>query len=182
MIAISIPPVEGYDQRKQQFVNILPGGVFRFENSLVALSKWEEKHAKPFLYNDDLSVDERLDYYCEMCLDANFSKAYLSAEVVALLNEYVQAPHTATKIYSRNAGPSRKKVMTSEEIYAYMAILRIWKECDTWEINRLLTLIQCINILQNPDKGTKQNESDIAKEYEAINKQRLEQLKNLKGG
>ena len=68
--------------------------------------------------------------------------------------------------------------MTSEVIYAYMANARIPFECETWNLHRLLTLLNVIGELNAPKK--KQTESQTLAEYDRINQERLAKLQQMK--
>lgn len=181
MITLDIYSQEYFNEQTNSF--ILPEliGSFRFENSLLALSKWESIHVKPFIGNEkNLTQDEYLDYFMCMCIDEGFKKEYLTSDIIKKLQEYMSAKHTATTVYSPEdkKGPRvKEKPMTSEEIYAYMSILRIpWEDAQQWELNRLLTLIRCIGVLQNPKEPKKRSSDAIMRDWDRINEQRMKQF------
>ncbi len=177
MVKVRVSPVELYDESKSEFIT-LPGGVYRFEHSLRAISKWESKWNVNFLGNKNLTEEQTIDYFICMCMDGGFRKEYITNDLVEVLSEYINTNHTATTIRSKGDGPNRQ-VLTSELIYAYMAIARIPFECDKWEINRLLTTISCVSTLQAPKK-TRRSKASISKDYSKLNAQRLAKY-NTKG-
>lgn len=180
MITINIYGPEMWDSEKQEFLSPEIVGTYRFENSLLALSKWEFKHAKPYLNNQEkLTDDELLDYYVCMCEDESFKVEYLTPDVIKQIQEYIQAKHTATVINEPKKPPvnkrlAKEKPMTSEEIYAYAAIQGLdFSVVEKWELNRLLTLIRCIGILQNPNDNKKKRSTDaIMNDWDKINDER----------
>lgn len=175
MIKIKVEPVEAFNNVTQQF-DTLPGGVFRFEHCLLAISKWEAKYCIKFfpaVEKQELTEEQSIDYYACMCLDEGFDKAYITPDLAKILNDYMSESHTATTLPKNQKG-GRKQVYTSELIYAYMAVGRIPFECETWEIGRLMMLISCVGILQDPKagKGKKKGRRATAKSFHEINKAR----------
>ncbi len=175
MIKIKVEPVEAFNSVTQQF-ETLPGGVFRFEHCLLAIAKWEAKYCIKFfptVEKQGLTQEQSIDYYAYMCLDEDFNKAYITPDLAKILNQYMSESHTATTLPKPKKG-GHKQVYTSELLYAYMAVGRIPFECETWEIGRLMMLISCVGILQDPKtgKGKKMSHRAAAKSYHEINKAR----------
>lgn len=178
MIKLYIEPTEYWDANSQQFVE-LPGGVFAFENSLRAISKWESKWRKSYFDpNIERTNNEILDYYVCMCMSSNFSPAYLNREIVKILSDYISTEHTATTTtYRKDKNKGRRKQrVTSEYIYAQMAVLGIPFDADKWEISRLIKTIECCSIMTNPDTKKKSPKA-TAKDYAALNRARLAKYK-----
>lgn len=173
MLTIKVEDQELYDQEANQFITVI-GGTFHFEHSLRAMSKWEEKYEKPFLVERH-DPEELKDYFCMMCLDDGFSQPLLTDDVIAKLNDYVAAKHTATRITSRD-GPNNGSVQTTEVIYASMAMAQVPFDCDTWNINRLLMVLSVIAERSNPPK--KMSRGEILQQNADLNRQRRAALKS----
>lgn len=162
-----------YDEEKNEFSS-LPGGVFSFEHSLRSLSKWESKWRIFLIGNRELTMEQLDDYFYMMCLDDNFSKVYITNELRKVLKEYMEDSHTATILPPSSGG--KKQTLTSELIYAYMAMANIPFECEVWNISRLITTIACVGILQNPNKK-KMGVKSTVDQYMRLNSQRLKKYK-----
>lgn len=171
MIKVKVEPVEAYDSVSEQFLE-LPGGIFRFENSLRAIAKWESKYQKSWFETckkKNVTEEQLLDFMCCMCIDGNFHKEYITPQLRDILFDYINTKHSATSVSSK--GKRSRQVMTSELIYASMAIARVPFECDKWEINRLIMTLECVTVLQNPKKNkTRVPQQEVLKEYDQINK------------
>ena len=180
MLKLVIPDKEIYDERTNEFFNI-KGATLQLEHSLVSLSKWESKWCKPFLSKKDKTTEELLDYIKCMTLTQNVNPdlyKYLSNATVNQINEYINAPMTATTFYEEKGGKKSSEQVTSELIYYWMVALNIPFECQKWHLNRLLTLIKVCNIKNQPPK--KRSKKDIAAHYARINAERKKQL-NTRG-
>lgn len=180
MLTITIPAVEGYDEASQSFVVVREELQFRFEHSLLSITEWEAKYKKPFLVNDNKTQAEVIDYYLMMCLDDDFNIQYLDQNVADQLSAYLGDSQTATRITPREneSKTGQKRIMTSEVIYAYMANGSIWKECESWPINKLMTLISVIGEINNPPEPMSQEE--IIKQNRELNEKR-KAMYNTKG-
>lgn len=177
MIKLRTPEKEFYDEVTNTFTTI-PGKTYKFEHSLISLSKWESITCRPFLSVDGgkLHDDDLYLYFECMCFDDTFSSSYLSSENIRELTTYVDSTHTATTIRTTDAtGP--RKVITSEVIYAMMVDAGVPFTCEKWNLNRLLTLINVISARRNPKKMSRQ---DIYKQNSELNKLRRHKY-NTKG-
>lgn len=173
MITIRINEVESFNETTNTFTT-LPGGVFRFEHSLRAISKWEEKWCIRLIPNfNNLTVEQLTDYLCCMCLDNGFTPVYLTKDVVNILSEYINRKHTATTFHSQKNTSSKGRTpnYSSEEIYAHMVLANIPFECDEWNIERLFTLLNAVSILGGPRK--KMKAKDVNSMYNRINERNL---------
>lgn len=155
MLRIEIPLTpEGWDERNQEFVKPKTQ-VLQLEHSLVSLSKWESKWCKPFLSSTDKTFEEVLDYIKCMTLTQNVKPDvynHLTEANIVQINEYINAPMTATTFREDgNKGKSRETI-TSELIYYWMIKLNIPVEFQKWHINRLLTLVRVCEVKDNPPK------------------------------
>ncbi len=170
MIKLHIPPIETYNSETGEF-STLPGGVFAFENSLKAISKWESEYCISFFDEHTPKTNEQLMYYFEcMCMTKGFRREYLSPEVVQILVNYMEKKHTASSVPQQKSG--RKERMTSELLYAYMVLMNVPESWDKWEINRLMMTMDIIGIKSNPKKKSKRSEASTFKSYSQINKAR----------
>lgn len=180
MLQITIPAVELWDERKQEFVTTKEK-TLQLEHSLVSLSKWESKWCKAFLTKQEKTFEETLDYIKCMTITQNVDPEvynYLTNENIEEINKYIEAPMTATYFSDdKTAKPSREQI-TAELIYYWMIALNIPFECQKWHLNRLLTLIRVCNIKNQPPK--KRSRKEIMSRNAALNAARRKQL-NTKG-
>lgn len=180
MLQITIPAVELWDERKQEFVTTKEQ-TLQLEHSLVSLSKWESKWCKAFLSKQEKTFEETLDYIKCMTITQNVNPEvynYLTNENIEEINKYIEAPMTATYFSDdKTVKPSREQI-TAELIYYWMIALNIPFECQKWHLNRLLTLIRVCNIKNQPPK--KRSIKEIMSRNAALNAARRKQL-NTKG-
>ena len=180
MLRLVIPATELWDKSKRQFITTKEQ-TLQLEHSLVSLSKWESKWCKPFLTDDAKSIAETIDYIRCMTLTQNVDPYVYSAltdEHIEQVNEYIQAPMTATWFAEeKNKKPNREQI-TSELIYYWMIALTIPFECQKWHLNRLLTLIRVCNVKNQPPK--KMSKKDLISRNAKLNAERRKLL-NTKG-
>ena len=185
MLHIKIPlSPEGWDEQKQEFVEPKTQ-TLQLEHSLVSLSKWESKWCKPFLSNTEKTDEETLDYIKCMTLTQNVSPDiynHLSRENIAQINDYINAPMTATTFSMEmggGRGGSNGELITAELIYYWMIALNIpFDPCQKWHINRLLTLVRVCNIKNQPPK--KMSRRDTLRRNSELNAARRSRM-NSKG-
>lgn len=173
-LILTINSKEFYNDNTKEFVN-LEEKTIELEHNLISLSKWESKHHKPFLDNEQLTESEMLDYIKCMCIE-DVDELYLttlSAENVNKLKEYINDPMTATKFYSNSSRRSKEPV-TSELIYYWMIAQNIPVQFEKWHLNRLLTLIRLCGSKQEPHR--KMSQSEIMRQNARINAQRRARL------
>ena len=183
MLQITIPARELFDESKQEFINFKEQ-TLQLEHSLVSLSKWESKWCKSFLSKQTRTEEEILDYVRCMTLTQNVKPEvynFLTSENVKQIEEYINAPMTATYFSNdeQQARPNRETV-TSELIYYWMIALNIPFECQKWHLNRLLTLIQVCNRKNQAPNKKKGNRASTLNQYAALNAARRKQH-NTKG-
>jgi hypothetical protein len=179
MLQIVIPDREYWDELKNEFVTI-KGQTLQLEHSLVSLSKWESKWNKSFLFKQEKTFEETLDYVRCMTITQNVKPEtyyHLTKENYDAVLEYINAPMTATTFSKSNERPSNE-VITSELIYYWMISLNIPMECQKWHLNRLLTLIRVCNIKNQPSK--KMSKRDVMSRNAALNAARKKRY-NTKG-
>lgn len=170
MLTIVVPGVEGWDERKEEFVQAQPPVILQLEHSLLSLSKWESKWKKPFLSKEPKTKEETIDYI--RCMNLNASTPYsvylrLSSQNLKAVDAYINDAYSATTIRETESGRRNSGVVTSEVIYYWMVSLNIPFECQKWHLNRLLTLIRVCNIKNQPPK--KRSQRDILRENAALN-------------
>ena len=181
MLPLIIPALESWDSSKEEFVLLAKEETLELEHSLVSLSKWESKWGKPFLSKQEKTTDETIDYIKCMTLTPNVDPdiyARLTSRNYKQINDYIEAPMTATTFSSERRGRGSSEIITSELIYYWMIALNIPFECQYWHLNRLLTLIKVCNVKNQPNK--KMSKSEIMMRNRQLNEER-KQLLNTKG-
>jgi hypothetical protein len=180
MLQITIPAVEQWDERKQEFVTTKEQ-TLQLEHSLVSLSKWESKWCKAFLTKQEKTLEETLDYIKCMTITQNVDPEvynYLTNKNIDEINKYIEAPMTATYFSDDKTVKTSREQITAELIYYWMIALNIPFECQKWHLNRLLTLIRVCNIKNQPPK--KRSKKEIMSRNAALNAARRKHL-NTKG-
>lgn len=151
---IEIPETELYLNSVEEF-HTIRAQTLVLEHSLVSISKWEAKWCKPFISKDPKTQEELLDYIRCMTVSNNVDPLVymaLNNEHVRQINEYIDAPMTATWFSEKEKKGRSKEVITSELIYYWMTAFQIPFECQKWHINRLMTLIRICSIKNQPPK------------------------------
>ena len=162
MLHITIPATELWDDKNQEFIQVKEQKL-QLEHSLVSLSKWESKWCKPFLSSTEKTYEETLDYVRCMTITQNVDPkiySYLSTDNINDINNYIDAPMTATWFSEDKTKRSNREVITAEMIYYWMIALNIPFECQKWHLNKLLTLIRVCNIKNTPKKNMSKKERD----------------------
>lgn len=181
MLQITVPGVEVFDESKGEFgefVNVEKEQPLILEHSLVSVSKWEAKWCKPFLAKTtEKTLEETIDYVRCMTLTQNVKpEVYnrLSDDNIKAVQEYLEAPMTATWFSDDKTASPNREIITSELVYYWMIALEIPFECQKWHLNRLLTLIRICNIKNKPQK--KMSQKEVIEKYAALNEARKKQL------
>lgn len=178
MLTIKIPDVEYFDEALAQFIKIR-GATVQLEHSLTSLSKWESVWEKPFLGPEEKTQEQVVSYIQMMVLTPDVPPEifdHLSGENYRQINEYINAKRSATWFVEKPAsGRPSREIVTSEVIYYWMASHQIPYECETWHINRLMTLIRVCNEKNAPQK--KAGPPDLAARR-ALNEQRKAQMQS----
>lgn len=177
MLRITIPAgEERWDEVNEVFV-YPKEQTLQLEHSLVSLSKWESKWCKPFLTRQAKTFEETLDYVKCMTLTQNVNPEvynYLTIANIDMINQYIDAPMTATRFSDEKNTKTNREQVTAEIIYYWMISLNIPFECQKWHLNRLLTLIKVCNIKNSPPK--KRSKKEIMRRNTALNEMRKKQL------
>lgn len=169
MLKITIPEMEGYDERTNEFYSVKEQ-TLSLEHSLVSISKWESKWHKPFISKDAKTNEEILDYIRCMTLTQNVDPMLYNViplSAINAVNDYIDDPMTATWFSEDNKGRGSREIITSEVIYYWMTALNIPFECQKWHLNRLLTLIRVCNAKNNP--GKKMSKREILSRNKSLN-------------
>lgn len=175
MLKILLDGYERYDSANSKFIKE-PDTVAFFEHSLVAVSKWESITKKPFITSDDKTKEEILLYIQCMYLGDTLELHRLSHEDFKTITDYISDKQSASAIKATGGGS--KMTMTSEVIYAYMSMANIPYECENWNLNRLMNVIQVYGVLNQPQK--KMSRNDVLRQNKALNEARKKQL-NTRG-
>lgn len=165
-----------FDEKNNEFIQIKDTDLI-LEHSLISISKWESKYHKPFLDNKNMTNKEFLDYIRCMTISQNVNPDVYTAITQANcieIQEYMNDKMTATWFSDKNNPKSKQKSVTSEVIYSWMVGLGIPFKCETWHINRLLTLIRVCNIENSPKK--KMKKGDIFKQNAMLNNARRQMM------
>lgn len=180
MLEIEIPEEDLYDEATRTFITV-KATKLRFEHSLVSISKWESKWKKPFPFLNiknnssrvEITDDEMTDYLKCMCLTQNVDPdifKYIHGAVLKQITDYMTDSRTATWFNEKNRPGGKNKVVTSELVYFWMTNFGIWKECEKWHINRLLTLIHVCSAENAPKK--KMSKAETYDRQRALNQAR----------
>ena len=177
ILRITIPSVELFDEVREEFIQTKEYKV-AMQHSLVSMAKWEARWRKPFLDGEKRTTEETLDYIKCMTITQNIpddAYNYLPVETIKTIKTHIAEPMTATVITRQPGAPTNKEVYTAEVIYYWMVSLNIPMECQTWHINRLLTLIQVCNIKNNPPK--KMGRQEVLSQQRKLNNERRKKMK-----
>lgn len=173
MKEIVIPPYKNVTDNYD--VIVCPGFTLEIEHSLLAISKWESKYKKPYLEQKEFNYEEFIYYIQCMVLNEKALPedwtSMLTVDAAKEIQAYIDDYPSATIIrHGNEKQTANKRFTTSELIYAYMALARIPFSAESWNIRRLLNLLEIIAIEQQPKK--KVSKSDTLNRYRAMNKAR----------
>lgn len=181
MLQITIPlSPEIWDEEKEEFVSAKMV-TLQLEHSLISLAKWESKWCKPFLSTVEKTDEETLDYIKCMTLNPHVSPdvyTHLTSANLHQINNYINAPMTATTFSEDKTRKNGREIVTAEIIYYWMIALNIPPEYQKWHLNKLMTLIRVCNIKNSPSK--KMSKRDVMSRNAKLNAARKRQL-NTKG-
>ena len=157
MLSIVIPPVELWDEVKQEFINF-SGAKIVLEHSLIAISKWEAKYKKAYL-SKDKKTEEEIRYYVKcMTITPNVPDLAYRCMTPGNFKEiqaYIDSPMSATTFRENKNHPHSNERITSELIYYWMVANQVPFECEKWHINRLMNLLKICGI-KNQEANSKQ--------------------------
>jgi hypothetical protein len=176
MLTIVVGGTESYDESGSEFV-VSGGTTLQLEHSLIAVSKWESEHEKPFLGQEDKTSEEVFSYIRCMTVTPNIAPEVfqeLSESNLEAINTYINAKMTATWFNEQPGAPKSREVITAELIYYWMSAYQIPFECEQWHLNRLFTLIRICGI--KSAKPKKMSRAEAAARQRELNAQRKSQL------
>lgn len=178
MLQITIPAAEQWDERNEEFISSKEQ-TLTLEHSLVSLSKWESEWRKPYFSKEGKTYEETIDYVRCMTITQNVNPnvyGCLTRDNISQINDYIEAPMTATWFGKDNSIRRNNEQITSEIIYYWMITLNIPFECQKWHLNKLMTLIRVCSIKNQPPK--KMSGKEIMRRNAAINAARRNKLKS----
>lgn len=156
----------------------LPAIKLELEHSLVSLSKWESIHEKAFFGREDKDHDDTVSYIEQMILGSLPEEDWqsrLKAEDYKAITEYINSKQSATWFREEPEPRGPREIVTAELIYYWMINFQIpFRPCETWHLNRLMTLIKIAGIKQTKPK--KMSRQAYSAEIRRLNEQRREQL------
>ena len=177
MLQLTVKGGQVYDEATNKVITI-KGQTIQLEHSLVSVSKWEQKWKKPFLNNNQMTVEMSIDYVRCMTLTQNVNPDiynYLTPDDLQVVRDYIDDPMTATWFKNQNRRPNRD-VITSEIIYYWMITFGIPLDpCQKWHLNRLLTLVRVCDEKSNPGRK-KMSKKAAAMQYRDLNAMRRARL------
>lgn len=180
MLTIKLPEREGFDERTGRFVKTAPAVTLKLEHSLKSVARWESKWNTSFLSSTNMTHEQSIDYIRCMSVYGDDIKPEvfenLTNEDLKKINDYIDAPMTATKI--SHLGPKKppsREIITAEVIYWWMIQAGIpFDPCEKWHLKRLLTLIEVCSVKSGPQK--KMGRKEQMAQQRALNEARRAKL------
>lgn len=170
-------PREIYNDVTEEFVTVRPCTI-KMEHSLLAIARWEEHYHIPYLTKEQKTGEQIVYYLQSMVLnpeEADFNAFYaLTKEEMERIQTYISDVHTATTVTHRGKKGNSGEQITSELIYYWMSASQIPYECETWNINRLLKLIEVASVKNGPQD--KMSKRAVLEQQHALNQARRAKL------
>lgn len=152
--------------------------VLQFEHSLLSLSKWEEKHKKPFLATASKKHEEMIDYFGDMLLNPEESPEIvyrLSPEQLDRLTDYINESRTASSVPEDKDSNGVPEIVTSELMYYWLVALEIpFHPVETWHVSRLSMLVKITSFKRQPAK--KRNPKELLNDWASLNQRNKERF------
>jgi len=170
-----VASVDAWDNESERFVTS-PAAELVLDHTLVSLTLWESKWNQAFLGRTEKTEEQLIDYV-RIMNSAPVSSPdvfnYITRSQFEEIFTWMNSNPTATTI--TEDGPKRPatETITAELIYYWMTALQIPFACETWHLQRLLTLIRIANIKNSPPKKLSKGEA-MAK-HRALLQQRRQQ-------
>lgn len=159
-------------------IDQLPEVELQMEHSLVSLSKWEAFYEKPFFSREGMDHEQTVYYIKQMVLGSPPPGDWISRlteEHYEAITGYINSKQSATWFREDPNAKNNREVITNELIYYWMIGFQIpFDPCETWHVNRLMTLIKICGIKQAKPK--KMSKSAQMEEYRRLNEERRKQL------
>lgn len=180
-LTIKLDDIEYWNDESEEFV-INEGKTYTFRYTLKNLDAWETKYKKRFIDNSDsISPEEMLDFIIMMC-DEDISPGELSQDNFNTIIEYIKETPSATVLpkstnTAGSSGYTRKKVFTSEIIYAHMALNHIPFDWENRNLNKLMMLLNCVGSLQEPPKKMSKSEAMAEQRRVILERRKQEELR-----
>ena len=178
MLKIIVGEQDLFDEATSTFTTTGDGVELILEHSLVSVSKWESKFKKPFLAATEKSGEETMAYIEAMIVSPvdypSDIVTKLVAADVAKINSYIESTESATTFPTTPETRGRSETITSELVYYWMVTFNSPFECETWHLNRLLTLIR-ICVIKN-SKPKKMGKAEMAQQQRQLNAERRAKL------
>lgn len=147
------------------------------EHSLISLSKWEQKHKKPFFGKEAKTPEEAASYFDCMLVGEKFPGEILnrlSRSDVEAISDYINDKQTATWFRDDPRQKASSEVVTSELIYYWLVQFQIPFSVETWHLNRLMTLVKIAGIKQTKPKPM--SKAQQTEQYRRLNAERRAKL------
>lgn len=147
------------------------------EHSLLAIAEWESITNKAYINPNDKNRSDTETFLYLQCMvldDYELKPEDLTKESVNKIYEYLDKPHTATTIKSKEK--TQAAIKTSEQIYAAMINCGVSKEYETWHIDRLLTLLAVI--VEGSKEPEKMTQQEIYEQNIKLNEERRKKLQS----
>lgn len=178
MLTLNLGGNEIWDPKDKMF-KVTPDHYVNLENSLYAIAQWESKWRKPWLDPNAIerTSEEFADYIQFMCIDGTIPLNLLTENHLREIQTYLETAPTATTIRSMG-GSSSGSIITSEVMYAQMAVAGVDWQAQYWNIHRLQMTLRVISEMNSEKKKMPRNE--ILKTNAQLNAER-KRLLNTKG-
>lgn len=197
MLKITVPPFDLYDEATDTFITCDKEVTLKMENSLYAISLWEQHYKKPYfpkrninpyIKKEDLPPDhtpEEMIYYIRCMVIGIEDPDEVDENLILNMGEenwqkvssYLQDTRSATTIVPDKNAKKSSRTLTSEVIYAWIAETQLSMETQYWNINRLFNCLQIINEDNAPpDKKKKKKAHEQMKEWNNENMRRRAEL------
>ena len=179
MLEIHIAEKEFYIEETNKIV-LVPPSIVHLEHSLLSVSKWEAKYGRAFLGPQEKTTAELQDYIQFMCLEPLDPGAFLALlqQHRHAIMEYITSGQTATTFHEMPGNAVTRETITSELVYYWMTVHNIPFTCETWHLNRLITLVRVCNLKAQPAK--KQRRASMVAQRNRLNAARR-QSSNSRG-
>ena len=184
MKTIIVPRQDLWDESSERFI-VVEETKLLLEHSLLSLSEWESEYEKPYIVSNPRLAQPRtrketLDYVKCMTLnhdEVTDENVYLALSDTQLreIDTYINDKRTATTFAKNPNERPGGKFITSELIYYWMSTFNIpYIPCESWHLNRLLTLIKvCSEEQKAPEKKSKRSTME---DQRRLNQQRRKAL------